>query len=1644
MVRIKVFPKSKNTALGGGGGYSNSSAGLKSTKGVYLWGQYHDHTQDIDGDLESKGKITTNELSANTVSAVSATIESFSGISATVESMSATSATVNTLSGKNATIDALTADTISSTTINNAGLINTNQIKAVSGYIQTLLGENWTVDNLTVTKAAHFFKLIIDEIKATQGAIIITPANCVIDHVETLSNGNYRCYFLNKDDENEINNNFEVNDQVICQTFNVATGTSYDVSNTFYWRLCVGTGTTGDYHYIDLSNTDKDQYSNAAPQAGDNCVLLGNRTDTTRQAAIIISAYNSGYLDKGIVAPSICQYEGINDYDLTRHRMNVLSKGLNSFKGTFITSTGEDMEDLLDKQLSGVTTYLHVAYAMSENGSSGFSKTYFEGATYIGMCSNRNEDDSSLIYSDYVWARFKGENGENGANGEKGDSITIVSHTVKYASSNDASQPSETSFSTTMPELSEGAFIWTLTTVTYSDGTVIKSYSVSRIGSDGAEGTPGTNGKDGLTTYLHIAYANSADGSQNFSVTYFNDAKYIGTYIDDRKADSTDYRDYEWKVLRGNDGKDITITKTEILYAQTQTQSQPSESSFSSTMPDAIAGYYMWTLTRITYSDGTVTRAYSCTKNGNNGQSGATGADGEMYKLVPIRELAIVDKNGTLGVNLQYNIVHIKGNTAEEITSSSSGYYIKFNPNHTSTYYSLSTGTTYPSYESTNFMSNYHTTGYRPTYLSVRLYNRGGSPVDIRTVTVTFDAGATLEVTDKITATVTANKQETDGKISANTTHIAALSATAESITSKVEANTTNINSVSGTVESTKKDVSSLQQTASGLTSTVESHTTQIGGLKGQVQYLDSEVSSLNQTASGLTSTVQRIDNTISAHSESISEIRQTADDITLSVNDLSIKLDNTKFEINADTVVNGSLTLTNDNQGFILKGSSGTTEISPKSVGKWANWSEKTTIPVETNVSKPLEMTKSGIMLYAFGEINTDLGYVASSKYISVSNPCAYTVDKDGNVVTPQDITLFRIRLYREGSTTPVTTFTASTTCHAGTVINYYTSYSDNYRVKVEYQVRFKSTQLASNVGTLIYTGIVNLPTDGYSILGYDGLGMSFGGSSYFFSNYEGTWMKYGNYGLAVRNSGIFIYNSSKGVWSLWDGSSGESGANVGCKYISVNGNNYSVDANGFINLPNYPQKVVSAVTLNGTTYAASNSASTVSLPNLVKSAVVNGYTINATSAGVLGLGTLARTITFNGKSYTPTTEGTIMLPLTVTGMTVNGISCSAGANGDMYFPNVVDEIKVNGSKYSPNEYGTLTFPTVVTSITNGSATVTPNAEGTLDILSILSDNFLRTDIKDEQTIKGDLWLKKDGNYGNKIIFGNKFFLEPRVYIGEPEDDKLTLYGMSGVTMSGATDKIYASQTVEISGTSGVNVTTDSGKSVNLNNSFKAYPDKFSTSAYAYTHYDNAHMYLRMTNGTYTVSTAFDTNGGIGLVNRNTYTIYSDRWNTLYVKPTKEDIEKTSQVYYDAYFRGNGYITGTWTQASDERFKDKIEDKEYSIEDFANAPLFSFTWTPEPEPLELEDDDSEVKACTNTVDTDEHVGTTAQYWKNRIPELVKGSDEDRYGIDYSTLGTVGAITNAREIVKLKQENEELKARLTALEELVGKLTANA
>lgn len=177
------------------------------------------------------------------------------------------------------------------------------------------------VDKLLVRKVAEFIKLVIREVKSVGGTLVLSPAamECVLVEAR-LNNGSivgitdsadfYRCYFREEEDGKEISNEFSVGDLARCQTFNVKSGTRY------YWRRVVAVGDD----YIDLSATDYDKtVKNDVPAVGDEIVVMGNATDTDRQAVIVLSAY-------GADAPSIALYRGVDSYTMSGKAVVVLSK----------------------------------------------------------------------------------------------------------------------------------------------------------------------------------------------------------------------------------------------------------------------------------------------------------------------------------------------------------------------------------------------------------------------------------------------------------------------------------------------------------------------------------------------------------------------------------------------------------------------------------------------------------------------------------------------------------------------------------------------------------------------------------------------------------------------------------------------------------------------------------------------------------------------------------------------------------------------------------------------------------------------------------------------------------------------------------------------------------------------------------------------------------------------------------------------------------------------------------------------------------------------------------------------------------------------------------------------------------------------
>lgn len=154
---------------------------------------------------------------------------------------------------------------------------------------------------------------------------------------------------------------------------------------------------------------------------------------------------------------------------------------------------------------------------------------------------------------------------------------------------------------------------------------------------------------------------------------------------------------------------------------------------------------------------------------------------------MPLVEKAIVDKNGTLGVQFQYNISHIVGSTATNInanTASTIGnHYVRFKPNTSSTYTKLSSGSSAPVYTNQSYQTNYHQQSSPVANFTIELVRvtstSGAVAVEDQTIIpVIFAASATLQVADEINAVVqghTTQLSNLDGRVTTNTNNISSV-----------------------------------------------------------------------------------------------------------------------------------------------------------------------------------------------------------------------------------------------------------------------------------------------------------------------------------------------------------------------------------------------------------------------------------------------------------------------------------------------------------------------------------------------------------------------------------------------------------------------------------------------------------------------------------------------------------------------------------------------------------------------------------------------------------------------------------------------------------------------------------------------------
>ena len=109
------------------------------------------------------------------------------------------------------------------------------------------------------------------------------------------------------------------------------------------------------------------------------------------------------------------------------------------------------------------------------------------------------DDSTETGYS----AAMMGKDGAKGNDGIAGkDGVGIKDTVIEYAVNTSGTVKPTSGWTTAVPSIPQGQYLWTRTTWTYTDNTTEQGFTVARQGSNGQNGTNGTNGIDAYSAFL--------------------------------------------------------------------------------------------------------------------------------------------------------------------------------------------------------------------------------------------------------------------------------------------------------------------------------------------------------------------------------------------------------------------------------------------------------------------------------------------------------------------------------------------------------------------------------------------------------------------------------------------------------------------------------------------------------------------------------------------------------------------------------------------------------------------------------------------------------------------------------------------------------------------------------------------------------------------------------------------------------------------------------------------------------------------------------------------------------------------------------------------------------------------------------------
>ena len=305
---------------------------------------------------------------------------------------------------------------------------------------------------------------------------------------------------------------------------------------------------------------------------------------------------------------------------------------------------------------NGEASYVHFAYATSEDGKANFSTTDPTEKTYIGQYVDFKKVDSEQPEK-YRWSKFQGPKGPAGSDGEQGygivASVTRENFTEDQWNSAYGMTGHLASWTGTST-LRNGCRIGDIFVVVgtaadtknahtayYRSDTdagdlqgICIGHTIAFRGSAGIDGTDG-KGIESIKEHYAVSTSNTVTPTVWFDDVLVTNSvnKYLwsyetiiytdGTSVDSNKRVIGTYGDTGKDGATGADGKGIKSTV--ITYQASTSGTVIPTGTWQTSIPTVSAGQYLWTRTVITYTDDSKSTSYSVGRMGTNGTNGSAG-----------------------------------------------------------------------------------------------------------------------------------------------------------------------------------------------------------------------------------------------------------------------------------------------------------------------------------------------------------------------------------------------------------------------------------------------------------------------------------------------------------------------------------------------------------------------------------------------------------------------------------------------------------------------------------------------------------------------------------------------------------------------------------------------------------------------------------------------------------------------------------------------------------------------------------------------------------------------------------------------------------------------------------------------------------